>query len=492
MPNELTDRFKHLILKENLIQTGDRIVLGFSGGADSVALLYLLNELSKKQMIFFEVFPIYIHHGLRKNADEDIRICKHHCNVLGLPLMVQYVDVLEYCKTQRVSEEDGARTLRYMALHRYLLEKNGNKIAVAHHKDDQAETLLYRFMRGTGLLGLKGMEVFSENQYQDLLIRPLLSTSKQEIMEYIGRKGLLYVNDETNQLMTYQRNKIRHQLLTHIKNDFNPNIIDTLYRAGMVFGDENDYMELEADKIYKRVSCSKELTDRDYAVTESDHVNIIDGDMLMREHPAIIRRVLRKVIEELVGTTKNLEYIHVERILNLISHQSGKKIEVYKGLMVIKEYQRLVFLYKKSLNTEEFIHVLDRIPDKGYIQKADLWYTVVNEQPTKYKDSFKNTKNLYTKWFDYDKIKANLVLRTRKPGDIIHIDSEGHSKKIKKFFIDEKIPLSLRNQLPLLALGNHILWVPGYRVNPMYEAREDSSNIIKVELTKEDNKGYDN
>ncbi len=144
------------------------------------------------------------------------------------------------------------------------------------------------------------------------------------------------------------------------------------------------------------------------------------------------------------------------------------------------------------MNIEEFTHELDRIPDKGYIQKADLWYTVVNELPTKYKDSFKNTKNLYTKWFDYDKIKANLVLRTRKPGDIIHIDSEGHSKKIKKFFIDEKIPLSFRNQLPLLASGNEILWVPGYRVNPMYEATENSSEIIRVELTKEDNKGYDN
>jgi tRNA(Ile)-lysidine synthase len=492
MPNELTESFKHLILTDKLIQTGDRIVLGFSGGADSVALLYLLNELSNKQMIFFELFPIYIHHGLRKNADEDIRICEHHCNALGLPLMVQHVNVLEYCKTQRVSEEDGARILRYMALHRYLLEKNGNKIAVAHHKDDQAETLLYRFMRGTGLLGLKGMEVFSENQYQDLLIRPLLSTSKHEIMEYIGHKGLPYANDETNHLMSYQRNKIRHQLLTQIKNDFNPNIIDTLYRAGLVFGDENDYMELEADKIYKRVSCSKELMDKDYEGSEGGHVNVIDGEVLMREHTAIIRRVLRKAIEKLVGTTKNLEYIHIERILDLMSHQSGKKVEVYKGLTVIKEYNRLVFFYNTNMIIEEFVHELDRIPDKGYIQKADLWYTVVNEGPTKYKDSFKNTKNLYTKWFDYDKIKANLVLRTRRPGDIIHIDSEGHSKKIKKFFIDEKIPLSLRNQLPLLASGNHILWVPGYRVNPIYEATEDSSEIIRVELTKEDNKGYDN
>ncbi len=491
MSHELTRNFESLVCQENLIQTGDRIVVGFSGGADSVALLYMLDIFRKKKN-YFEIFPIYIHHGLRESADEDVLICEHHCQMLGLCLKVQHVDVTTFCKNAGVSQEDGARTLRYMALHRYLLEVNANKIAIAHHKDDQAETILYRFMRGAGLLGLKGMESISKNQYQDILIRPLINVSKKEILNFLGKNGLPYAKDETNDQMIYQRNRIRHQLITQIKNDYNPNIVDTLHRTARVFADEEQYMEFEATKVYQRVACARELIGGTYKCKENGHALVIDGKMLVREHPAIIRRVLRKAVENVVGTTKNLEYIHVERIYDLMSQQSGKQVEVYKGLKVVNEYQRLLFIYEKTAETEEFFYELDTIPDKGYIQKADLWYTVVNELPTKYKDSFKNTKNLYTKWFDYDKIKANLVLRTRKPGDVIHIDSKGHTKKIKKFFIDEKIPLSLRNKMPLLAMGNHILWVPGYRVNPVYEATEKSSEIIRVELTKEDNNGYDN
>ena len=492
MPHQLTLNFEYMIREKKLIVTGDRIVVGFSGGADSVALLHLLSRYRQEKKLFFDLFPMYVHHGLRKSAEEDIRICEHHCNMLGLELHVQHVDVLNYCKVEGVSEEDGARILRYMALHKFAFEKGGNKIAIAHHKDDQAETILYRFMRGTGLLGLKGMEVLSQNQYHDILIRPLLNSSKQEVMKYIGHNKLPFADDESNLFMVYQRNRIRHQLIKQIQNDFNPNIVETLYRSSLMFADEEDYMEKEAIKIYNRVLCSRELVNAAYNWIQDENSLVIDGKILMREHPAIIRRVLRKVIEQLVGTTKNLEYNHIERIIDLMSRQSGKKIQVYKGLSVIKEYDRLVFLYRKSLEEGERIYELDRIPDKGYIQKAELWYTVVNEEPTKYKDSFKNAKNLYTKWFDYDKIKANLVLRTRKAGDIIHIDREGHSKKIKKFFIDEKIPLSIRNKLPLLTVGNHVLWVPGYRVNPIYEATEESSRIIRVELTKEDNNGYDN
>ncbi len=474
-----TTSIEKLIRQEALVVKGERIVVGFSGGADSVALLYILDQYSQMDESI-HLFPIYVHHGLRESCDKDIRVCEKHCAYLGLTLKIQYVDVRKYCQENKVCDEEGARTLRYKAFHQYLKDVEGNKIAVAHHKDDQAETILSRFMRGAGRLGLKGMTFQSYSPYRDQIIRPLLCVAKADIYQFIEEKKLDYAVDETNEQMIYQRNHIRHKFIPYIQENYNPNIVDTLCRTGAVFADEEVYMDQVAEQLFQNLAW------------EEKGQWVLDGKRLIQEHPALVRRVIRKALEALTGTTKNLEYNHIERVYSLIHQQSGKKIELHKGVRVKKEYDRLRFMKDMACKAPGFFQKLDKNGDKGYIQEAGIKYMLTKENALEYKDSLKKTKNMYTKWFDYDKIKAHLVLRTRQAGDSIHIDCSGHSKKIKKYFIDEKVPQSMRDTIPLLAVEQDVLWIPGYRVNPIYEATRASTTVICVQIIKEDNNGYDN
>ncbi len=461
------------ITKSSLIQDGQKVVVGFSGGVDSVALLYGLDGV-KRRGLDFEVYPIYVHHGLREDADDDVALCQMHCRRLELPLEVVHVHVRTFCKKHHLSEEDGARQLRYASFYRHLKKIQGQSIVLAHHMDDQAETVLHRFIRGSGLLGLKGMEMKNRN-----LIRPMLHMRKNTLIHYCNARELAYVTDSTNAETVYTRNRIRLELIPYLEESFNPNIVESLHRLSCLMADEEEYMEQQAKHVYDNV-----------ATSEADGSCRMNIPLLMDEAIAMQRRVVRLGIKHVVHSVKHIEFQHVERVIGLLYQQSGKEVPVRNGLKAVREFDALIICKDIADNKIQIqSYTLDTLPIKGYIQGAKLYYNVMQVSPSIYKDSLKNTENMYTKWFDYDKIKANLVLRTRQPGDILHIDDDGHTKTLKKFFIDEKIAASKRDQILLLTDGHYVLWVVGYRINPIYAAKASSSAIIKVELTKEDKNG---
>jgi len=474
MTNKLVQSIKDQIIKNELMKPNDRIIVGLSGGVDSVALLGILNVL--KNELCIELYPIYVHHGLRDDADEDVAFCYSLCEKLQLNLEVVYVNVYEHIVKTKETEEEAARNLRYDALRNYLVKVNGSCIAVAHHKDDQAETVLHRFLRGSGTLGLSGMDMKSKD-----IVRPLLKTSKRDLEEYVKNAKLGHMTDSTNKDDRYTRNRIRMDLIPYLES-YNDNLVENLNRLSQLLSDDEQYMSKEAIRIHEIV-----LRDK----------NSLDISLLEQYDIAMIRRVIRHNILCINGNLKNIEFNHIQRIVDLMDLQSGKQADITGQLVVKKEYNKLIFTTRQDeqKSDEGFSYTLDTIPIIGYIQEVNIAYTIrkldesENKELIKYKDSFKISKNIYTKCFDYDKIKANLVLRTRKSGDFIHIHKDSGSKTIKKFFIDEKIPASLRNKIPLLAIGNEILWVVGYRVNPKYQVSVESKDIIEVELLKEDNNG---
>lgn len=477
----LIDKVQQFINQENLLQSGDKIVIGLSGGVDSVGLFLVLNEL--KELLGLKLYPVYIHHHLREDADEDVVFCQNLSKGFGYDLKTIHVDVKAYAGQNKVSIEDGARTLRYTALKSYLKEIQGHKIAVAHHMDDQAETILYRLIRGSGLLGLTGMQAQNES-----IIRPLLSVTKDELVDYVCKKETGYREDKTNQDTKFMRNKIRHELLPQLK-EYNPNIVEVLTRSGRIFTEEEELIGEEAQKLADRlVKVHKD--ERGRRVT-------LDLEKLSELHIAYQKRLLRIALEKLMGNLKNIEYIHIESLVELIDRQSGKEVTLTKGIRAKKEYGTMVLERKKQEEKNRQVRpvFLDSFPIKGYIQNANMTYSIrilpksEYKGLTNYKDSFKKDEDVYTKWFDYDKIKANLVFRTRIPGDRITIHENGDSKLLKKYFIDEKIPASVRNTVPLLACEEDVLWVVGYRSGEGYRITDTTQNVLEVKLTKEDKNG---
>lgn len=458
------------------MKSGDRIVIGLSGGVDSVALCACLSAL--KERLGIKLYPIYVNHGIREEALEDELFCQGFANTLGLPLEIVRVDVPDAVAKTGRSEEDVARELRYKAMEGYLRDIGGTLIAVAHHREDQAETVLHRLIRGSGGLGLIGMRYKSGH-----IIRPLLAISKSELEEYVRMKGCSHVVDHTNRSTKYTRNRLRHELIPLLEKEYNGNIIDTLNRMSSILIEDESFIEEEAVRIYKEV-----------AVEEAGRVKV-DINGLTRQKKAIARRIVRYAISHVRGNLKNIELHHVEECLELAGLQSGRRIELPGDCIAYREFDRIVVMKesKRLEGMQGFRHPIDTLPDKGYIQDIRLRYEVrvvtrdAYCEALNYKDSLKKTKNVYTKWFDYDKIETNLVLRSREVGDFIGIHPDGGTKTIKRYFIDEKIPASVRNRIPLLATEKEVLWVVGYRTNPNYSVTEDSKAIIELKLYKEDN-----
>lgn len=474
----LIKSFQTKIEAAQLVANQDCIIVALSGGLDSVALLLLLNSMVKKFNL--KLYPMYVHHHLRQDADLDVSLCQSLCDRLNIELRVVHVDVKKAVLEEKCSEEEAGRNLRYKSFYAYGLEIGAQTIALAHHRDDQCETVLHRLIRGTGLLGLSGMR-----WKNGMIIRPLLDFDKETLKEYVHYKGEPNVEDYTNTDITYTRNHIRHGLIPYLRDNFNPNIVNTLFRLSQSASEDEDFLEMISQKKFEEIVRTQLVADSKVRQVSLSCLEIL------KLHPSLQKRVLKKCIAALKGNTKNLEYNHIQRVIELLEQSSGKQVDIVDDIIAIKEFDQLRIIYRNQLLESHigFAQTLDMKTDKGYIQSAKIAYASYYYANYNYKDSFKISQNAYTKSFDCDRIENTLTLRTRKSGDFIHIDREGHKKTLKKFFVDEKIPLSIRDSIPLLAMDNRILWVVGYRTNPIFEATPDSKKIFVLELTKEEVNG---
>lgn len=451
------------INKYNLIEDGDKIVLGLSGGPDSVCLLHILYRLKEKMNI--EVYAAHLNHQIRGlEAQKDALYISQICEDLGITSFVKAINVPEYCKEQGVSLEEGARTLRYEMFDEIKQKTKSNKIAIGHNRNDQAETVLMRIMRGTGLQGLRGIEYIRDNK----IIRPILDIERSEIEAYCEKYELNPRIDKTNLESIYTRNKIRLELIPYMKDNFNPNVIESIVRMTNSLKSDSDYIDLEAERSFKAVSTLKE---------DSVEISLPKYSNL---HNAIKVRILRSAIKHIIGDTNFVDQKHIEDIIELeCESKLNKMLNLPRGIFAYRR-KNIIILTTKEIVSEE-IDFCYNIPSNGFIKIKEL--NLVLETQKMSIDRYKSIKlDKTSKGFDFDKIKGGIVVRSRKQGDKIKL--AGGSKKVKDLFIDLKIPREDRCKVPVITDDEGILCVGDYKTSENYKIDSETKEVLKISFKK--------
>lgn len=466
----MLDKIKNYIREYNMINEGDRIVVGVSGGADSVCLFHVLMELMP--IYSLALYVVHINHGIRmEEADKDEAFVKDLCNQYKVPFHSVKVNVAELAKNEGLSEEEAGRIVRYQEFYQVYENNKCNKIAIAHNKNDNAETILFHMFRGAGLKGLSGIPPIRNE-----IIRPLLHVEREEIENYLNEKDKKYCIDSTNLTHDYSRNIIRNQILKIAKDNINGKAIENINRAGNHIKEVNDYLEKKIEDSFS------------YVVTYNQEHNryIIPNQLFKKEERIIQKGIIRKVLYLLSNSLKDIDFLHIELLLALFDKEVGKSIDLPYNLIAIKEYENVVITLKDNL--ELYSYQRDKYPmlvEVGdFKEEYFIPYTnqVIRFKLLPYKKNMIIPQNGYTKWFDYDKIKNTVLIRTRLKGDYIEIDAKGSKKKIKSLFIDDKIPREERDYLPLIADGSHIMWIVGGRMSEGYKISGDTKLILEISL----------
>ena len=306
----LKNKVKQTIIKYDLIKSGDRIVLGVSGGPDSICMLYILNELSKE--FSFSLSVAHINHGIRENAKIDEQYVKQKCEELNLKCYILHADVEKEAKEQKRGLEEMGRIVRYNFFEEVLEKEKANKIAIAHNANDNVETIIMNILRGSGTSGLKGIE-----PKNDKYIRPLIEIKREEIEEYTN--DLHPRHDESNDDNEFTRNKIRNIVIPYIKQEFNPNIVDTITRLSLISKEETKYIDGKTLEAYKKI-CVEEV------YNEANKPTIIlDLKKFNTEDIVIQKKLILYSINKIFGSTKGIEKVHIDDIIKLCNNNIGNK-----------------------------------------------------------------------------------------------------------------------------------------------------------------------
>lgn len=309
----IKDSILKTIRKYNLIEKGDKVVLGVSGGPDSIAMFYILNEFSKS--LGFEIFVAHINHGIREEATDDEKYVEKWCLKYKVPFYILHSDVKKIAKAEKLGVEETGRKIRYDFFNSVANKVGANKIAVAHNKNDLAETIIMNILRGSGSKGLCGIEPKQNN-----IIRPLIEISRDEIEEFCKKEKLEPRIDKTNFENEYTRNKIRNIVIPYIKENFNPNIVNSLGRLSEIMKEQEDFISIEVEKQYKNILVNEIKSDK-------NEYNMIIIDLKkFNSLPTIVeKKIILLAIQKLFGTAKRIEKIHLEDIIKLCNNNIGNK-----------------------------------------------------------------------------------------------------------------------------------------------------------------------
>ena len=314
----LKEKVLETIKKYNLITSGDKIVLGVSGGPDSISMLNILNEI--KNELDFEIVVAHINHGIRENAKIDEEFVKKFCNKKGIKIYILNTNIEEISKKEKRGIEETGRKVRYEFFNEILEKTNSNKIAIAHNQNDNVETVIMNMIRGSGLSGLKGIEA-QNGRY----IRPLIECTREEIEKYCEIEKLNPRHDESNDENIYTRNKIRNIVIPYLKKELNPNIVETLNRLSEIVKDDLNYLNIQTEYAYKNMCIEEKIPQYDVYNVEKEAKIILDLKKFNKENIAIQKRVILYAINKLFGTTKGIEKIHIEDMIKLCNNNIGNK-----------------------------------------------------------------------------------------------------------------------------------------------------------------------
>lgn len=456
MIRQIENKVKRYIEKYNLIEKGNHIVVGVSGGADSMMLLHFLSKYKEYYEITLQV--AHIHHGVRIEAIEDAHYVESKCLEWGIPFNIHYCDVKAIASAKGITEEEAGRLERYNFF--ISLTKQDDKIATAHNRNDQAETMIMRFVRGTDIRGLGGIPPRRDN-----IIRPLLDLERSEIEYYCDINKIQFKDDQTNFMPIYTRNKIRLECIPYIQRNMNANIINTLADHSELYREEEEFLQDYIEEVFKQTVC-----------LETDKM-AIDINKIIGEKVYVQKKLLLYSLGQLVGQTKDITLVHIQKLLELLQMQSGKRVSLPYNLTALRQYDNIIVLR----DHKDIITNYDYTLEVG-INNIEEINISLNLRLDPAKTVEQTMENMYTKYIDYDKIKDSLHIRTRREGDKITLPVG--SKKLKKFFIDQKVPSDIRNTIPLIVDDNEVVWVIGSRLNTKYYVTDETTRVLEMKVIK--------
>ncbi len=461
----MIEQVRSYIDQYQMIQKGDTIILGISGGADSVCLLFVLQEL--QQELEFDLIGVHVNHNLRgADAMSDQQYVVQLCENREVTCIVVDVDVKsEALKRKRSLEETGreVRQEAFAKIGREAVEKRGKqryKIATAHHANDNAETMLMNLSRGSGLVGLSGIAPVRGNR-----IRPLLGVSREEIEGYLTMHQVAYCTDHTNAENIYTRNVIRNQVIPCLEESVNIKSVIHMNQAMEELRKIESYLQMQMEGIW--ACCVKEK--------EDNHM-VVSKDIFDKQEDIIKERIMKRAMETVSEQQRDITREHVMQLIELLKKQVGRQVHlpyqmigkrVYEGIEIYRETEE-----KLPLEGMEMV-----IPGKTYLGDGSVITTRILDGNV----MGEIIEKPYTQYFEYDIITEVLKIRTRKIGDYIVIHQDGKTQMLKKYYITNKIPEDQRDEVPLIALEDEILWVVGYRRGSSYRVSKNTKKVLEIQ-----------
>ena len=452
----LVSRVARTVHRHGLFKSGDTLVVALSGGADSCALLDLLSRLPDYNL---HLVVAHLNHCLRgAESDADEESCREAASRYAVPFEVRRIDVKEMAAKGRLNLEDAGRLARITFLDEVRSRYGAAAVVLAHHADDQAETVLMRLLRGSGMTGLSGMAYRNARGY----VRPLLDVTRSEIEQYLNERGLAWREDASNSDTVYLRNRIRHQLLPLLEG-YNPAIRATLAATASVLGDDEALLE--------------ELTEQAFGESCRIGEGRIDCGVgqLRTLNPALRRRVLRRALKQLTGTLEAVSLCHIEALCDMIdSERPNARLALPHAVAAVREYDRLVWLPAG-----------DALPGAGFeLPIAGPGSYPLPGGGTLVVEATGTTRfpaDSRTACFNLAKSPFPWLVRTFRHGDRMVPFGMSGRKKVKDIFIDRKIPLSDRTRIPLLWCGDDLIWIAGVCASEL--CRIDTSADVTVQVT---------
>ncbi len=439
------------IEQQKLINNGDRILVAFSSGPDSVFALHFLNKFRKKYKI--ELLALHFNHGLRgKESDDDASFAKEFCAGLNIEFMAQKLSVKIFAKKNKFSIEEAARLLRYKNLEDIAKKRSCTKIVTAHNLSDNTETILMNLFNGTGLSGLKGIPIQREN-----IIRPLICLSKQEILDYLRKEKINYRVDLSNLSDDFRRNYIRNRIIPLIKSKLNPQIDEALFRSSQNLANSLQLNEtLVAHLISRFVTCTLDAVNIQINLSEIFH-GVIPGEVL--------RAILKEHFEH------SIEFDDYQKINSLLSKQKGRHVQLSSNLIALRESEsiRIQRVQKTSNGKVEL-----GIGCKVFLGSREFGVESIDKEKIKFRNDGR------TEFISADNLNEKFILRVWKSGDKFKPLGMNHFKKVSDFLTDLKIPSSARKDQLVLLNRNQIVWVVGLRIDNRFKLNSKTKKVYKL------------
>lgn len=461
------ERFKENIIEKGLLKEGEGLVLGISGGPDSICMLSLFIRLMDEWDL--RLVPVHLNHMLRgEDSQKDALFVSEFCRQNGLECISHEIDVARMSEEWKISLEEAGRKIRYGLFASAAKEKGCSRIALGQNLNDQAETIMMRIMRGTGLKGLSGIEHIRDGVF----IRPILIFTRDEIESYCRDKGLKPRTDLTNLEPVYTRNKIRLELLPYIEKNFNKRISESLFRMGDMLREDGNFIECAAEEEFEKIAKEK----KDGAIEMSrDGFNGI--------HKAVRARVLRHAVKKVKGNLVNVTGERVSAALEAIERDSNNRTIEFPGFVDVLTSGGMISVRQRETDAQkvEFEYSLKMGETLCVEETGDL----VKTEKMPFKEEISGSSDPWTVFIDAGKVRnESLKVRNRRDGDRFSPLGMNGTKKLKDFMIDEKIDKARRDSVLLLCDGDEIVWVAGHRMSDLYKVEKGTENLLEITVAQ--------